>query len=515
MKSLSELLTELADKNIKIWPDGDKLRCSGPDRFMNAELRAELGSRKAELLEFLTKLKSPEVLSEGDLRPISRGVNLPLSHGQERIWSLVEMQPQTSVYNISTAFRLAGSVDVASLERSLSELRRRHEILRTIFPAEDGKPRQLIHASEPMILPVTDVARDLGMLAPERREPEIRRLVESEVQRPFDLKTGPLWRPRLFGLAKNDHVLSLTMHHIIFDGRSKYVFLKELAESYRAFSRGGSPQVAELAIQYADFAFWQRRQLQGEVIERQFDYWKKRLSGSVGELRLATDHPRPKIATSRGANRSFELSEALAGATASLNRQEQASSFMTLLAGFCALLNRYTGQEDLLVCSPFAARDRAELEGLIGYINNVVPLRVDLSGDPGFRELIGRVRRVALEASDHQNLPLQKLAELPGLAHAPLNRAMFSFQETSSRTLDLPGVAATPIDVRKETADFDLALYMESAAGKLFGVLEYNAELFEGETIKRMVENFTVVLQAATANPERRLSQLPRFGRDS
>ena len=514
MRSISELLADLASKDIKIWADGGKLRCSGPDQFMTPELQSELGARKAELLAFLDQVNRPEGSKHLALAPVPRNGNIPLSHGQERIWSLVEMQPQSSVYNISTAFRLLGPLNVPALERSLNELQCRHEILRTIFPADHGKPRQLIYPAAPLILPLTDVAQDLRMLPADRRELEIRRLLESEVQRPFDLKTGPLWRSRLLRLGDREHVLSFTMHHIIFDGRSKYAFLTEIGLFYSAFSAGEIPEISELPIQYADFASWQREWFQGEIIERQLAYWKKQLGGLVCELRLPTDHLRSPAAIFRGGNLAFELPDALAQALAGLSRREQASLFITLLAAFCGLLYRYTEQEDLLVCSPFASRDRAELEGLIGYFNNIVVMRANLSNNPSFRELIGRVRRVALEASENQNLPLQKLAELPNLVRTPLTRAMFSFQEISSRTLNLPGVSASSIEMRKEAADFDLAMYMESTDGKLSGVLEFNADLFGDQSIAQMLRHFQTVLEAVAANPDGQLSQLPRFGKD-
>src|SRR4030095_1356656 len=399
MTSLSALLADLASKDIKLWADGEKLRCSGPDQFMTAELQAELGARKTELLAFLNKSHGPEDSKPIALAAVLRGGDIPLSPGQERIWSLAERQPQSSVYNISTAFQLLGPLNVPALEQSLDELQRRHEILRTIFPADHGKPRQLICPAAPLILPLTDIAQDLRLLPSERRELEVRRLLESEVQRPFDLRTGPLWRSRLFRLSDNEHVLSFTMHHIIFDGRSKYVFLNELGLFYQAFSAGTNPEIAGLPIQYADFTSCQRTCLQGETLERQCVYWKKELGGSVSELRLPTDHVRPPASTFRGGNLAFDLPDSLGDALAGLSRREQASLFITLLAAFCALLHRYTDQDDLLVCCPFAARDRAELEGLIGYFNNIVVMRADLSADPSFGELIGRVRRVALKAS--------------------------------------------------------------------------------------------------------------------
>jgi acyl carrier protein len=513
MSSLSEFLGKLASMEIKLWADGGKLRCSGPDHLMTPELESEVSARKSELLAFLERANRPEDSAGNDLVRVQRGVEIPLSHGQERLWLLSEMESVESAYNTFAIFRLAGDLDVWALEQSVDLLQRRHEILRTTFPSDNGRPRQLISPANPWILPRADIATDLRQLPPERREPEIRRLLQSEVQQPFDLKAGPLWRARLLRLGEKEHVLSFTMHHIIFDGGSKVVFLRELALFYEAFSAGKIVEISEMPIQYADFACWQRKRLQGEVLKSQFSYWKKQLDGA-SELRLPTDHPKSPAATFRGGNRAFELPDTLAEALAGLSRREQASLFNTLLAALCALLHRYTDQDDLVVCSPFACRDRAELQGLIGYFNNIIVLRADLSADPSFRELIGRVRRAALEASENQNLPFQRLAELPHLARTPLTRGMFSFQDTSSRTLDLPGIVATSIDIRKEAADFDLAMYMESVGGSLSGVLEYNADVFDDQTISRMLQNFQTVLENVTADPDQRLSSLPRMGKE-
>ncbi len=513
MSPLSEFLGKLASMDIKLWADGGKLRCSGPDHLMTPELQSEISARKLELLAFLERANLREDSFGNGLVRVQRGGEIPLAHGQERLWLLSEMESVGSTYNTFAIFRLVGDLDVWALEQSVDKLQRRHEILRTTFPSDNGRPRQLISPAIPCILPRMDIARDLRKLPPERQEPEIRRLLQAEVQQPFDLKAGPLWRARLLRLGEKEHILSFTMHHIIFDGGSKVVFFRELSLFYQASSAGKIPEISELPIQYADFACWQRKWLQGEILESQFSYWKKQLDGAVSELRIPTDHPRSPATTFRGGNRAFELPDTLAEALAALSRREQASLFITLLAAFCTLLHRYTDQDDLVVCSPFACRDRAELQGLIGYFNNIIVMRADLSANPSFRELIGRVRRVALEASENQNLPFHRLVQLPHLARTPLTRGMFSFQDTSSRTLDLPGIVATSIGIRKEAADFDLAMYMESTGKNLSGVLEYNADIFDDQTIAQMLQNYQTVLEGIAADPDQRLSSLPRFGK--
>ncbi len=509
MTSLREFLAELARLDVKLWADGDTLRCSGPGDVVTPDLQAQLRARKAEILAFLAEGRSrPEAT---DVTRVPRGGRLPLSEGQERLWRLAERQPASGAYITTTVFRLEGDLDVAALERSLDGLQRRHEILRTSFPSDGGGPVQRIAPPAPWRLPVRDVSPELRG-SREQREQTLRRLLQAEIRQPFDITAAPPWRGVLLRAGEREHVLSFTTHHIIFDGWSKAVFLRELGQAYRAFSAGRPPDLPELPIQYADYARWQRRRL-AEALPGQLAYWERRLGGTVPELRLPRDHARSPATTARGGSRSFEVPAAVADALRRLSRREQATLYMTLLAAFAAWLHRYTEQLDQVVCSPVAARDRAELEGLIGYFNNIVVMRLDLSGDPAFGELIRRVRRVALEAHAHHAVPLQRVAELPNLVRTPLTRGMFAYQDASTRILDLPGVVATPLDLRKETADFDLALYMESSAsGTLSGVIEYHAELFEEDTVSRMLEDFQAVLASGGESPQRRVSQLPRSG---
>ncbi|HZS34487.1 MAG TPA: condensation domain-containing protein [Methylomirabilota bacterium] len=509
MTSLREFLDELARVDVRVWADGETLRCSGPADVVTPELQAQLRARKAEILAFLGQARAATM--GGDWTPAPRPGRLPLSEGQERLWRLAELQPASGAYITTTVFRLEGDLDVAAVERSLDELQRRHEILRTSFPSDGGDPVQRIAPPAAWRLPVRDVSPEMRR-SPEQREQTLRRLLQAEICRPFDVTAAPPWRAVLLRVGERDHVLSVTTHHIIFDGWSKVVFLRELGDAYRAFSAGQSPEMPPLPLQYADYAIWQRRRLV-EELPGQLAYWEKCLGGRVPELRLPRDHARSSATTARGGSRSFEVPAAVADALRQLSRREQATLYMTLLAAFAAWLHRYTEQLDQVVCSPVAARDRPELEGLIGYFNNIVVMRLDLSGDPPFGELIRRVRRVALEAHAHHAVPLQRLAELPNLVRTPLTRGMFAYQDASTRVLDLPGLVATPLDLRKETADFDLALYMESSAGgKLSGVLEYHAELFEEDTVTRMLQDLQVVLASVAESPERRVSQLPRRG---
>lgn len=509
MSRIGDFLSELAQLDVQLWLDDEKLRCNAPDNVLTPELRSRLAENKSELVAFLKNAEQTEASSQPDLIRVPRDQNIPLSHGQERLWTLADMRPESSVYNISTAFLLKGKLDIEALEKSLTELQRRHEILRTCFPMGDlQKPRQCIAEPIPVVLSIDNAEKDLHDMSPERHDQEVRRVLQSETWQPFNLKTGPLWRASLLKFGrKKVYILSFTMHHIIFDGASKAVFLNELAIFYKAFSSNKLPKIEELPVQYADFSCWQRERLKGDTETRQLAYWKKQFDGPVTELRLPNDNPRSTAAFS-GVSQSFMLPNRLARALGELSRQEKCSLFMTLLSAFNLLLYRYSNQEDQIVCAPLASRDRSELEGLIGYFNNIVVIRSDLSANPSFRELIARVRRTVIDAFDNQNLPIQKLAELPNLVRVPLTRCMLSYSDTSTRTLDLPKVSATSIDIRKDEGDFELAMYMESAtSGSLSGVLEYNAELFNEDTISRLISDFEALLERLVSNPDQRLSE--------
>lgn len=504
---------KLAQLDVKVWLDGGKLRLSAPDGVVTPELRAELASRRQEIIDFLTHAQQTVAGEGGAIKPRSPGQVVPLTHGQERIWSLAKLEPGSSVYNVPTVFRLAGELDTAALERSLSALVARHEVLRTVFPGEDlSQAHQEIMAPAPVALPVTAPGRDLAKLTPERARRALHDLLHTEAARPFDLGHGPLWRARLFKLAPKDHILAFTMHHIVFDGVSKAIFLDELAAQYRAAVAGQGSDEAATALQFADFAIWQRARLDDAALERQLAYWKERLAGDVPELVTPNERPRP---TGKGRSGSvhFQLPAPLTQALLELSQREQASLFVTLLTAFNVLLHGYTGQEDMVVVSPMASRDKAEIEKMLGYFNNIVVIRSDLSGNPTLRELMGKLRRLAVEAFDNQYVPLQHLAQLPNLVRTPLTRAMFSFQDASSRNLDLPGLQARPLSVRKDAADFDIALYTERDGDKVSGVLDYNADIFNGERIKMLLQRFVQVLELARSEPDRRLQDFPSYGR--
>lgn len=514
MQPIREFVAELARLDIRLWVDGGKLCCSAPRHVLTPQLQRQLADRRAELHAFLdtSRIAQPDAGAALAQRP-ERG-NAPLSFGQERIRALTDLQPGSAAYNISTVFRLRGALDEAALEKSLSELQRRHEILRTTFAVVNGEPRQRIHPPTAFALTSVDAGTDLRDLPPDVGAREVERLLQAEARRPFDVGNTPPWRARLLRLGERDCLLSLTMHHLIFDGASKPVFLRELETLYAAYAAGHHPRLPEPRAQYGDYAHWQRGASHGDELQRQLAYWSRKLAGSVPALHTPIDHPRQRAGTtSASGSYAFALSGALTAALAEASRAARVGPFVTLLGVFYALLHRYTGQEDLIVCSPYACRDRPELEAMIGYCNNIVAMRATLAGDPSLRELIDRVRLVAREAHENQNAPLQRLTQFANLARVPLNRAMFTFQDTSNRTLNLPGIEATPVSVRKAEPDFELAMYIENSGPQWAGVLEYNADLFERNTIARLVSDFRALLERYADDPDVRLSELPDLGR--
>ncbi|MGB7498148.1 MAG: amino acid adenylation domain-containing protein, partial [Candidatus Acidiferrum sp.] len=441
--------------------------------------------------------------------PVHRKGDVALSFAQQRLWFFDQLEPGLSAYNIPAAVRLKGPLNLAALEQSLNEIVQRHESLRTTFANVEGRPTQVIARTLTIKLPVLD----LRYLAVSERETEVRRLVTAEAQRPFDLSKGPLIRGTVLRLADEEHVGLLTMHHIVSDGWSTGILVRELATLYVAFCLGSPSPLPALPIQYADFAHWQRQWLQSEVLEAQIAYWKEQLAGAAALIDLPTDLPRPAVQTFRGAHQSLVLPKHLKDRFKALGRQEGVTLFMTMLAAFEVFLYRYTSQDDLVVGSPIANRNRVETEGLIGFFVNVLVLRTDLSGNPSFRELLRRVRQVCLGAYSHQDLPFDRLVEelhlQRDLSRNPLFQVMFALQNAPLRPLELPGLALTPVEGDSETAHFDLTLQIVDTEQELTAALVYNTDLFEAGTIARMLANFQTLLEAIVSDPEQRVSDLP------
>jgi len=437
----------------------------------------------------------------------------PVSFAQERLWFLDQFEPASPFYNIPAALPLSGRLDLAALRRALDLISERHESLRTTFATLDQRPAQVVH---PALRPELSVT-DLRTLPEGERRAAAARLATEEAQRPFDLRRGPLLRARLLRLGgEPGAVLLLTMHHIISDGWSMGILFRELGQLYEA-GRGGRPaRLPELAVQYADFAQWQRLRLRGAYLEGLLGYWRRRLEGAPPVLGLPTDRPRPKVQGFRGATRVFGLGAEVAAGLKALSQREGVTLFMTLLAAFKVLLWRWSGEEDVVVGSPIAGRTRAEVEGLIGFFVNTLVLRTDLSGGPSYRELVGRVREVTLGAYEHQEVPFERLVEElqphRSLSHNPLFQVMFTLQNTP--TYDAPGLSQPTLEALKNspqlgTSRFDLALFTQETAEGVLAGFEYNTDLFEAATIDRMVGHFQTLLAAVIANPGARISELP------
>jgi amino acid adenylation domain-containing protein len=508
-----EFLSYLRGLDIKVWAEGEKLRFRAPESALTAELRAELSSRKAELIEFLTQLTDEAGADVPPIRPREREGNLPLSFSQERLWFLDRLDPGSPAYNIHSATRFQGPLDAEALERSLTEMVRRHESLRTTFMAVDGKPVQVIAPPAPFRLPVIDLS---ALSAPDRVR-EMERIATEEAQTPFDLSTGPLLRVRLIRLEANDHLWVENIHHIISDDWSMKVFTREVAELYRAFSQGETPALAPPQIQYADFAQWQREWLQGDVLKAQVDYWKKQLGGTLPTLQLPTDRPRPANQTYRGTHECFVIPTPLYAALKGVSDREGVTLFMSMLAAFNTLLYRYSRQDDIIVGSPIAGRNQIETENVVGFFLNTLVLRIDLSGNPTFRELLGRVREVCLGAYAHQDIPFEPLLEQlrlkRDLSRTPLFQTMLVLLNTPvsapKPTADTMGLTFSPVKVDNGTTKFDISLTMTETEHGIESVLDYNVDLFDAATVRRMIDHFLKLLESIARDPNQRIADLP------
>nr|WP_267255905.1 condensation domain-containing protein [Nostoc sphaeroides] len=516
MKTVKEFLSYLCAQDIKIWAEGDacggqsqRLRCSAPKEALTLEIKAELAARKAEILAFISQANQAFQSSSESIQPVPRQGNIPLSFAQQRLWFLSQLEPNSSAYNIPTAVRLTGKLNVAALSKSLNEIIRRHEILRTTFTVVDGEAIQVIAKGENFTFSVID----LQVLSEEKKQQEVSKLAALEAQKPFDLLQGQLLRASLLQLAETEYVVLLTMHHIVSDGWSTGIFIQELTALYTAFSQGQPSPIPDLPIQYADFAIWQRQWLQGEVLQTQLNYWKQQLGGNLPILELPSDRPRPAIQSNNGATQRFQLSKSLTEKLKNLSNQEGVTLYMTLLAAFKVLLYRYTQQEDIIVGTPIANRDRTEIEGLIGFFVNTLVMRTNLANNPTCREFLQQVREVTLSAYAHQYLPFERLVEKlqPGrdLSHSPLFQVMFVLQNATTEPINLPELTLQELRLEKNTTKFDLTLSLSETETGLQGDLEYNTDIFDTDRITRMLGHFQVVLEGIVANPQQRLSELP------
>ncbi len=521
-----------------VWAERLKLdRVSLDDNFFEIGGHSLLGTRVVASLSSIFKVDLPLValfelptvaglseridrlVQEGRGRrinpivPVSGKEKRPLSFAQQRLWLVYQMDPQSPAYNVPLAARLMGKLDVEALRNSLNRIVERHEVLRTHFAVEGGMPLQVVTPLH-LELPLTD----LSDLPAEEREQELQRRVPEEARRPFDLERGPVVRAELVKLGEEDHVLMLTMHHIASDGWSRGVLFRELQQWYRHFSLAnageedpGGEVPGVLPVQYGDYAEWQREWLSGEELDRQLGYWRTQLE-DIPTLQLATDFPRPAFQSFNGSWEQFTLDSETAEGLRRVAQQEGGTLFMVLLAAFQTLLHRYSGQSDIVVGTPIANRGSSELEGLIGFFVNTLVMRTDVSGDPRFREVVGRVREVALGAYGHQDIPFEKLVEElqpeRDPSRNPFFQVLFALQNVERVRLDFHALPAKGLPIRTRSTRFDLEVFVWEEGEGLMVSIQYNTDLFRGETIERMMQHLGRLLADAAAHPDARLSQL-------
>lgn len=483
----------------------------------------ELSKRMAGLTPAQFALIKQRLNEKSQARPDDQAIprraaryatHAPLSFSQERLWFLYQLDPRSYAFNVTNAVRLIGTLNVAALERALNEIVRRHEALRTSFTNIDGEPVQIIAPERRIPLRVTDMRHR----PVEQREDEAVALITFEARKPFDLTNGSVLRALLVQLDDDEHVALLGMHHIVSDGWSMGVLVRELCALYAAYAANQPSKLPELPVQYADFTTWQRERLSGDRLNELTSYWKKQLGGDLPVLELPIDRPRRATPTFRGAVLPFTISPELTHALEGLSKREGATIFMTLLAAIQLLLQRYTNVDDIPVGVNIANRTRRDIEGLIGFFVNNLVLRGDLSGQPTFRELLRRTREVTLGAYSHQELPFEMLAEVLRRergSNSSLFQVMFVMQNTPAPALELPGLKLEPFKISDEQSAFDLTFFTRQTNDGIVGWLEYNSDLFNATTISQMLESFQLLLGEIVANPDQRIESYATESDDS
>src|ERR1041385_7606548 len=466
-------------------------------------------AKRRDLKRLLLKQQGVSLCDVPGIRRRANQDDYPLSYAQQRLWFLDRFDASTAAYNISLAMRLDGPLDLVSLSRAFQEITRRHEVLRSSFMPFEGQVIQLIAEPSREQLPVVD----LSALPADTRQRARRLIVAELAQVTFDLSQGPLVKATVLKLAAEQHVLSLSMHHIVSDGWSADILMRELTTLYDAYAAGKSSPLPELAIQYADFAQRQREWLSSDTLDKQLEYWKRQLAGAPLLPQLPTDRVRPPVQTFRGARVHQKWSPELSEELQRLAQREGVTLFMTLLAAFQLLLSRWSGQDEVVVGAPIAGRTQLETEPLIGFFVNTLVLRTSVSGNASVRDLLRRVREVCLGAYTNQDVPFEKLVEElqpeRNLSHSPLFQVMFAQQDLSLGSLRLNDIEIEAIENETSTAKFDLTLFVSESKQGLVGTIEYNTDLFDASTIRRLLQHYTHLLEAfATGNTEELLSSV-------
>ena len=464
----------------------------------------------------LVRRATNKLAARGSAPPIRRrdlsNANPPLSFVQQRLWFLQQLEPESVAYNIPLALRLTGRLSIPTLEKSFNEILHRHEILRTTFKNTDTHPVQVISPPWQVNLRVVD----LSALDEVTRASEIALHRHYEVETCFDMVQGPLWRAKVLRLDPEEHIVLFTAHHAIYDGWSMVVLVQEMAQLYQAFLACRPSPLPELPVQYADYAVWQREWLQGDVLAGQVDYWRKQLAGAPVRLELPSDRPHTPNRTTEGASHLFTIKREVIAKLEEVARREKATSFMVVLAGYAALLSRFSGQEDILVGTAIAGRPRIELERLIGFFVNTIVIRVDVRGNPSFRELLRRVREATLGAYAHQDLPFEKVVEelqpQRQQSTTPYCNVFLMMQNTPRAKLNLDGLQLELLPAEKAPAKFDLELIVGDVVHGLGGILSYSTDIFDKPTIARMGDRFQDFLRAAANQPDTDITALAAAG---
>lgn len=490
--STSQFVVHLIQQGLALWVEDADVCFWGPKGSLTPPLRAELSERKPEVAALLGQNKKHTLLS----------------FAQQRMWLMDRLMPGNPFYNLSIALRLSGPLQEEALDLAIGEIVRRHEALRTTFRAMDGQPVQVIAPDAEHCLERVD----LSSLAESERKAQARQLYTDESRHPFDLARGPLFRAVLAQLAPDEHMLILTMHHIVADGWSLGVFVRELAALYATCSARQPSPLPALPFQYSDYALWQRHHLRPDMLDAQLAYWRKQLAG-LAELKLPTDRPRPPIPTYQGATLFMHFPKDLIDPLSALGQRENATLFMVMLATFTTLLHRYSGQDDVVIGCPTANRNRAEIEGLMGFFVSTQVIRADCSGTPTFRDLLRRVRQVCVDAYVNQDVPFEKIvAELHpnrDVNRNPLFQVVLALQNPFIEKLPAGNVTFCPDEFNTTAVRFDLEWHIWESPDGMQGAFVYSTDLFEASTMERMAGHLRVLLSSIVANPDQKLADLP------
>jgi amino acid adenylation domain-containing protein len=509
MREATELLDELASQGILLWTEADQLRFRAPDGRLTDDLKAEIRALRPQIIAALRLNKG--LRDEPGHIPTVPGPqdSFTASFAQQRLWFVHQLEPDNPSYNMLTAFELEGDVQAGPIGRALTRLVDRHEPLRTTFISVDGMPRQVVHRQLDHVFHVHDVSH----LAADAAETAFKSIVASEARHRFDLTNGPVLLAHLWRLSNRRARLLFNVHHITADGWSIAVIARELSQLYAAETHGVPPDLPPLRVQYKDFAHWQQQRLSGETLNHLLDYWRAQLADAPPSLRLPLDRPRPAKQSFRGAVELFSIDSSLAGELQQVSRQQGATLFMTLFAAFSALLARYGGTDDVVVASPIANRNHVEIEPLVGFFVNTLVLRMKLSGAPSFAELIQTAKATALAAYERQDLPFERLVQelqpQRGLNYPPLFQVAFVLHNVPDHAPQSDSIRLKPFFVETETSRQDIWFSLNQDGSRLEGIVEYNSDIFDGETIRRMVGHYKLLLRALVDDVQQCIHEMP------